>query len=208
MTWSTEALGPTKVAVERPYASFDTLNALYRSFRAQDGPPANRNEVWQVGFRLARFLGHERIYPVDFRMNLGTDSLSAFYKRHPDALQRVTARSRESRHADSAALDGLKERPLVELLSWMNANAHLENETFFRDILPLGEGANYAGAEMLARWYDRNLRIVQNLFRIREAADRRILLIIGNGHVAPLKGLLEMTPQFCPLSAVPVLTNR
>ena len=202
------AFAPNKVAVERPFASHDSLNALYRSFRIERGAPASRNEAWQIGFRLARVLGHERIYPVDFRMNLGTDSLASFYQRHPEARAHVIARSLEARRVDSIAMEGLKDQSVVQILRWMNANAQLENPTFFRDILPLGEGGNYAGAEMLARWYDRNLRIVQNLFRIRDASDRRILLIIGNGHVQPLKALLEATPQFCPVSATTVLDRR
>jgi hypothetical protein len=48
---------PSKLAVERPYTTMDSLNVLYRGFRAQGGSPTNPNEVWQIGFRLARFLG-------------------------------------------------------------------------------------------------------------------------------------------------------
>jgi len=63
----------------------------------------------------------------------------------------------------------------------------------------------YAGALKLRPWYDRNLRIVQNLFRVADPAGDRVLLVIGAGHLRLLKQILEMTPQLCAVSALPVL---
>jgi uncharacterized protein DUF5694 len=200
------AFKPSKIAVERPLTSAETLNAAYREYF--DGAAlTNRNEAWQIGFRIARMLNHPRVYPVDFRMNLGTPSLSEFYKQHPDALARVTEANKRAQARDAAEADTVRARSISDLLLWMADRAHLENSVFFSEILPLGAGDNYAGAEMLARWYERNLRITQNLLRIKEAHDKRIVLIIGNGHVSPLKHLLETSGTFCPVSARAVLSR-
>jgi hypothetical protein len=200
------AFGPSKVAVERPFTSAATLETAYQEF-VGGAALTNRNEAWQIGFRVARILNHRRLYQVDFRMNLGTESLSAFYKEHPEALARVTEANKRAQAQAAAEAEPMRDRSIRDVLLWMADRAHLENAVFFSEILPLGSGDNYGGADMLARWYERNLRITQNLLRIREAGDKRTVLIIGNGHVAPLKHLLETTGTLCPVSAKQVLAK-
>ena len=71
--------------------------------------------------------------------------------------------------------------------------------------LPLFEGDVYAGALKLRPWYDRNLRIVQNFFRVLDEDDDRLLLVIGGSHVATLRHIIDMTPQFCAVDPLPYL---
>lgn len=70
---------PDLVAVERPADEAADLEEFYREFRTGerrfdepdgDGPVSVRSEVVQVGFRLATELGHERVYPVDDRVEI------------------------------------------------------------------------------------------------------------------------------------------
>lgn len=71
--------------------------------------------------------------------------------------------------------------------------------------LPLVQGDVYAGALKLRPWYDRNLRIVQNFFRVVESREDRLLFVVGWGHVRVLEHLLDLTPQLCAVDPAPYL---
>jgi hypothetical protein len=81
------------------------------------------------------------------------------------------------------------------------------NWQMYGGFLPLVKDDFYVGALKLRPWYDRNLRILQNLFRVTDPSDEHVLLIIGTGHLRILKQMLEMTPQVCPVSALPLLAE-
>jgi hypothetical protein len=94
---------------------------------------------------------------------------------------------------------------IAQILAILNEDEVPGNSEMYGGFLPLVEEEVYAGALKLRPWYDRNLRIVQNLFRIADPADERLLLVIGSGHLRVLKQILELTPQLCPVSALPTL---
>ena len=58
----------------------------------------------------------------------------------------------------------------------------------------VGAGDTYVGAELLAKWYERNILIFTNLQSLAQAGDR-ILLIIGSGHAPILRELIEYDPR-------------
>lgn len=198
---------PERVAVEHPYRNAARMDSLYRRYLdvPADSLPS-RNEIFQVGFRLARRLGHERVHPVDVRIDLWHDSIAVFDERWPDARDELRGQW-DVRHP-SPDVDALAERPLDEILVALNRDLPPGNAEMYRRFLPLAKEDVYAGALKLRPWYDRNLRIVQNLFRILEPEDRGVLLVIGSGHLRVLKQMLEMTPQLCPVDPVPYLRGE
>jgi hypothetical protein len=60
----------------------------------------------------------------------------------------------------------------------------------------VGQEANYVGANLVASWYERNLKIFANLTRIITSEEDRILVIIGVGHVKLLLDLIADSQQF------------
>jgi hypothetical protein len=162
----------------------------------------------QVGFRLAKRLGHATVYPIDYQIGLGNDSIGALYARRPEfkrAADSVLARLQA--RADSAA-PMQQRQSILEQLREANSDDALHggnSEGMFGALLPAGEGDNYGGPQILARWYERNLRMVHNLYRSLRPGTRRVLLIVGSGHVPPLRNLLDESPQFCPVSPLPYL---
>ncbi|MEE8117477.1 MAG: DUF5694 domain-containing protein, partial [Gemmatimonadales bacterium] len=55
---------PTRIAVEVMPEEQAWLDSLYRQYRAGNYELGS-NEVFQLGFRLARLVGHDRVYAVD-----------------------------------------------------------------------------------------------------------------------------------------------
>jgi hypothetical protein len=75
----------------------------------------------------------------------------------------------------------------------------------FGGYLQAGEGQNYGGPQFLAQWYARNFDMAHNLTRMLRPDVRRILVIVGSGHVPPLRNILDEAPQFCPVSPLSLL---
>ena len=58
-------------------------------------------------------------------------------------------------------------------------------------------GDNYPGADLAGEFFNRNVRIYTNLLRAVDVQhDRAIVLIIGQGHVAFLKSILQYNSLF------------
>jgi hypothetical protein len=199
---------PDQIAVELPLDFADSTTALYRRY-VETGTTKSRNdEVVQIGFRLAKRLAHPTVYPIDYRMPIGNDSIEALFARRPelkrpmDSLQTIMQAG-----ADSAAT-WRRGSTLIEHLRAANTDRALHDGNslgMFGSLLSAGEGANYGGPELLARWYERNIRMAHNLTRVLRPGTRRVFILVGSGHVPPLRNVLDESPQFCPVSPLPYL---
>jgi hypothetical protein len=108
---------PEQIAVEWPFTWADSTSAQYRRYAAT-GASTRSNEVVQVGFRVARRLGHPTVYPIDHQMPIGNDSTGPLKARRPDLRQRgdslaalLQARSDSvrARMADATIVERLRE---------------------------------------------------------------------------------------------------
>jgi hypothetical protein len=85
-----------------------------------------------------------------------------------------------------------------DAISWANSG-YLE---FF---LPVVKADNYAGADYVAAWYQRNLRIFSNLHQISDSPDDRVFVIYGAGHIPHLRTFVSESPHFCVEDPLPYL---
>lgn len=201
---------PEQIAVEWPFSFADSTTARYARYAAS-GTTDSRNEVAQIGFRLARRLGHPTVHPIDHQINLGNDSIGTLYARRPDLEQRGDSLlALLQRQSDSAAAhhEGMS---IVERLREANSDEALHGGNslgMFGAMLPAGEGDNLGGPQLLARWYERNIVMAHNLTRVLRPRTRRVLVIVGSGHVPPIRNILDESPDFCPVSPLPYLQEQ
>ncbi|CAN5736884.1 hypothetical protein BH23GEM8_BH23GEM8_22270 [soil metagenome] len=69
----------------------------------------------------------------------------------------------------------------------------------------MGAGDGYVGADLVSRWYERNIRIFANLKQITVPGDR-ILILVGSGHAPILRELISQDPTLVlvdPLEFLP-----
>ena len=200
---------PTKVAVEWPESTHgNKTRDEYRSFLV-DNFELGSNEVYQLGFRLAKASGHETIYLVDAKGKaLGPWVDPAKYaKTHPN--QKRFLKSRWYRRYESWWKEqdkAKKRRTLAEHFLVINEeeNALLNHGVYLSDDFAFGHGDEYPKVDgFINRWYNRNLKIFANLIRITEKPEDRIVLIIGSGHLAILNHLVKASPDY---ELVPVKT--
>lgn len=193
---------PTKIALERVPAESDSINADYRRYLAGTFP-LTRNEIHQLGFRLAAQLHLPRLYPVDFQLGMRIDSVMAYAQAHDTAFagrfQRIVARVVQ-------VLDRKqREESIGSNLRFLNDSVTiLLAQQPYADMAAVGAGDSYIGARVVAQWYERNLRIFANVATIAEPGDR-ILLIIGQGHTPILRELVRSHAAMQLVEALPYL---
>lgn len=121
---------PTKIAIEAAVGS-KRVAQEYADYVAGTYP-LSRNENDQIGYRLAKELGHRTVYL----------------------------------NADSAVA-----RDLAEYFAFV----------------PFADRFEYAGPDLLAMWYQRNIRIYHHIIALVESPHERILVLYGAGHLGWLR---------------------
>lgn len=199
-------MAPDRVAVEVAAERQSEVDERYQAYRAGEAE-LSPNEVEQIGFRLASALDRERVYAIDYRLGIGNDSIGAFYDRHPEARERSEAIWEDVERSSRADDERLARSTVVDYLRWENSEYALRSEgnrAMYAHLLA-GEADNYGGADLFARWYERNAKMAHLVARIADPTDRRVLVIVGSGHVRPLRDVFDLSPHFCPASPLPWL---
>jgi len=198
---------PQQVAVDWPFALNDTTAARYRRYAA-GASTSSRNEGAQVGFRVARRLGHADVLGFGQPWTARSDSADALFRRRPDLRQRVdsTIRARQ-READSLA-GWRRDATVTEQLRALNSDGALHgghSAALFGGFLEALDGDNGGGADVISDWYARNARMAQNLTRLVQPGTRRVLALVHADHVPALRSILDESPRYCPVSPLPFL---
>ena len=72
---------------------------------------------------------------------------------------------------------------IIDQLIFLNQPEHIEKDhQGYFDLMRIGRGEEYVGANYLSWWYGRNMKIFMNIIRITESLNDRILVIYGAGH--------------------------
>lgn len=199
---------PDRIAVEQSISRTDSVTARYARYLAGTLAPS-RNEVVQIGFRLAARLGHDAVYPIDDDSYLDTnDSLKAVDGRRPE-FKHVRDSIVAILRSEAAATNAwMRTTTIRDHLIRVNSDSALHGGNslgMFGGYLAAGEGQNYGGPQFLSQWYARNFNMAHNLTRLLRPEVKRILVVVGSGHIPPLRNLLDEAPQFCPVSPLTVL---
>lgn len=205
------AFAPTKILIEADFDRQAEFEERYRAYLAGEFE-LTANEIYQVGFRLARRLGQERLYTVDAagRNYEGVpDDLAAYAAEHGQAALLESPwdeRYAELYRADDHAKAG---QTLIEHLLYLNSPERLRigHGHYVLRSIALGTAGEYPGADQLTGWwYNRNLRIFANVARVTEPGDR-LLLLIGAGHVPILRHAAAASPEIHLVDVAEVLNS-
>jgi hypothetical protein len=192
---------PTKVALEVMPDATAGLNADYQRYR-QGNFALTANERHQLGFRLAAMMNHDRMYGIDWHdleRSIGWDTAIEFAQRHGqlDLISFFTDVAREGEDEKVAELARIRRLSVRELLLDTNDPKGLaRSHRIYMDLAQVGAGSNYIGADVVLRWYERNMKIFVNLSRIATSPEDRVLVVIGGGHLPLLLHFTESSDRF------------
>jgi len=170
---------PDKIALEFERKDSNYVDSLYRAYR-NDNHELKVNEREQVGFRLAKQLGHQKVEAIDYQKPWGMDKTLEWAKKNdPQFVEFVQNWQHKNARMDSILF---KNKTVSQILSLMAGDAYLDRiqEARMR-MLEVGADKNYIGVEPVASVYKRNMRIFANITSIAEPGDR-ILIVYGAGH--------------------------
>jgi hypothetical protein len=181
------------------------------------------NEIYQIGFRLAAQLEHPKVFGVDARASYYSDVSGLSQKEYQEIERKYVQRLRDYdpeikqwyptyqklyRYQDKVK----KDLSLVEYFLVLNDpdNIKRSHGIYLVDSFKLGldKKQDYFGADIKTAWYNRNLRILQNIYRmIAETNARRVFVLVGAGHLPILAHAVQSSPELKWIDVGSVLSN-
>jgi hypothetical protein len=182
---------PNVVMAEWPA---DLAIARYSDYLAGKLPPS-RNEVVQLGFRLAKTVGLKQVYGIDADGDFPYEPIQAFAKAHgqSELLDRANAEIETLVQTQTALLES---KGIAATLRYLNDPDRISRDNgFYRQMLRVGSGPQQPGVELLTAWYRRNFLICANLIQNSHSGDR-IVVLYGSGHALLLRQCVTESPRF------------
>jgi len=194
---------PTKVVVEWNPKRFDETNQKYRAYLAGkfsiDQKP---NEVYQVGFRLAKQMAHDTLWLFDNRPAfIGSlegftfDKFGEFARKHDQGFYDKHLKSITKVWNHNTAL--LKKLNVYDYFTLVNSDkmSRINAQRMHAFETRVGIRNTWMGPDWLGRWYQRNVRMMSNVLKMICKGDR-ILIIVGDNHKWVLDELFKNAPDF------------
>lgn len=181
---------PTKVAAE-----WDADTVAERWPKYIDGTlPPSRNEVVQLGFRLAK-TAHAAVFGIDADGDFPYPPVKDYADAH-GLTPLLDAQAADVDRSLAEEGDVLASRGVAATLRWLNDPGRIEsNNAFYRTTLLVGAGKDQPGVDLLTAWYRRNFQICANLLQLAKPGDR-IVVFFGSGHALLLRQCVAETPGF------------
>ncbi|MCG6872188.1 MAG: DUF5694 domain-containing protein [Gammaproteobacteria bacterium] len=175
------AFRPTKVAVEVVTDAIPdrTLDA-YRRYLAGEGAQ-ERNEIFQIGFRLAKQVGLTSVIGVDAKGDFPFEELESFAEAEgrgaelKASIDSIGSRTRKfERRAKTSSVGAL--------LKGLNDPAAIqEDHAWYMKMLSFGRGGDQPAAKLLGSWQARNVEICARLVQAVKPGER-VVVVFGAGH--------------------------
>jgi hypothetical protein len=184
---------PTKIAIEADM--YGKRRQEYSDYLAGKHT-LSRNEIEQIGFRLAKELGHKNIYPVDAD---GEFPYQRFmnYAKSSGRSKEVEALMSEVGVMVKSEGEYLASHTVLETLLYMNADSKVAADVgFYYRQAHFGEPGDWAGADLVSDWFRRNMRIYSNIVGLVDSPNERVLVIYGAGHLGWLQQNFSSDPSF------------
>jgi len=194
---------PTKVVVEWEPGRTEEANAAYQKYLLQASFIENKpNEVYQLGFRLAKKMKHDSIYLFDDQTEF-IGSLEGFtfegfdaYAKENDVgfydkyIPEITKKFQANQEIFKA------QNPLYQIMLRNSPKAQNFNiQRMHSYEMRVGIQKSWVGPDWLGRFYRRNIRMAANVMKMNSPHDR-ILIIVGDNHKWILDNLFESIPDF------------
>ena len=181
---------PTRVLLEYAPDNDASINQQFAAY--VDGKfELPVNEIYQLGFRIARLSGLDAVGTWDHREVPWQAGAMIEYAEENDPAAKAEW------EAEIAAITAELHRrhdtlSLPELLALSNDPADFAaNKALYVSTNAIGAGDGYSGADAAASWWHRNFRMYANVQRVAQPGER-VLVIGGSGHIAVIADLLAL----------------
>jgi hypothetical protein len=186
-----ETFKPTKIAIE--HDSQRRLDDRYAKYLGGQ-LVLTANETDQIALRVAKDLGHTKVYAVDADGDFPFQRIVNYAKANGQSAS-IEAHMAEIAAMVKAQSEYLKTHTVLQTLLYMNSEEKVAQAVGFYYLeAHYGEPGDYAGPDLLTEWYRRNMRIFNNVTKLAATPDDRILVIFGAGHLGWLRQAFGSDP--------------
>lgn len=205
---------PDKIFVENEPPRCDYWNPILSDYKKGTLKEASRNEIFQIGVRLAGKLAENQLYCIDDQTNqLNYGKIQEFEAKHkddksPELNSEFFNLGYPLKRQNPAPK--LADVSLRDYLLFLNSPDQMLRSSYDYTHYAIGDGIgdDYTGTDLTATWYKRNLYIFTNILRKTDKRDKAYVLLIGAGHAYILKHLFESNPHFEVVSVSDVLGKK
>ncbi len=188
---------PTTILLEFDRARESDIRNQLDSYSAGKSELPGINEIYQIGFRVAKACGVEKIYGFD-ESEIGWDAEPLFEYLEKSAPDLLAAFNTDIARLQAAEATAHRELDLKGLLVRANDPGQDQlNKDLYLLTNAAGAGLGFEGADATARWWHRNFRMYANIQRYATAGER-VLVVAGQGHTAILRDLLHIDRRISP----------
>lgn len=196
---------PTHVLLEYNPENEALMNQRYADYLS-GGYELGANEIYQLGFRIAKHAGLDNVHSFDHReVQWQAEALFEYAKQHDspemkllnEEIEKYTQEEQQARKSKS--LQELLQRSNNDERDRLNMDLYLATNS-------IGVGDGYSGADSTASWWHRNFRMYANIQKFAKPGER-IIAIGGSGHMAILKNLLEIDSRLKAVKVNAYLEN-
>jgi len=198
---------PTVIVTERETEAPDYYDPVYMKFdnRMLSEVP---NERVQVGYRVARLVGIDRVYGLDEQTSTGEPNYFPFEAliTHATELGRMDdlqAILDEMGEVAQAEMEDIQKLSIPMMLHEINTGLLSSAELYYQ-LMTFDEGESQPAAELQAFWFMRNAKIFSKLEDVTQPGDR-VIIVYGAGHKFWLEHFVRNMPGFELVSPVPYL---
>ncbi len=184
------AFKPTVVLLEYNPDNEVKMNERYRDYLA-GRYTLERNEIYQVGFRVAKRAGLKSVTSFDERNTPNDGDLWNYMPQHePERMKQF-----EQMIADLSA-EGQRDHTTLTLQALLQKHNAPEQDRRNKDLYllfnPVGAKVrSFNGADSTASWWRRNFRMYANI-QLHASPGARILVVGGQGHTAILRDFVSI----------------
>jgi hypothetical protein len=211
------AYRPDQIFVESDFSEKKELNANYQSYiknqyhkftdtikRARLKRFYTEGETFQLGYRLAKKLKHQELYPIDSLIEMRFDILMKGIDSNPKL-------KKEFDEIKASLSDNCLEKSnLSEVFLCMNEKSELDDNLGFYISFANKVMINkdYFGSNLVADWYKRNLIMYSNIQNQLKPDTKNIFVLVGTGHAAILKQFFENDKNFELVDLKEILNSK
>lgn len=199
ITAKLNAFGVKKIFVETDFREQKKSDSLYNAFKngvLKDSVWLKREET-QVAFRLGK-INNLPIIAADNRQNLDYNPINEYEQKHKDDKTNPYSFF-EIPYPFTEKLKKLSETALPDYYIQLNSPyARQANQyDYLHYAMAYGEKDDFTGEQFTLSFYDRNLKIYNNILRnIDIKKDKVILVLFGASHTNIMRQFFENHPYF------------
>lgn len=202
---------PSKIFVEYPYTLEEELDSIYNNFVPENYGQKDRDEGDQLSFRVAKQLGHKKVYACDFRgasfpYNSMRKSMETANQQDLIALDDLEGEQWENEYNEEVN----KNQSILDILYLLNSEEERKTDRawFFNFANKAGSINDTIGTFLASEWIRRNLHIYSKIQKQVAEKDERIMIFLGSSHIAFLKDFIDYNPNWKTVELKEIMENN